>query len=178
MPPETRHANALIRGVAISRYPHEADQALQIILGGSLGPDCRPNMDTYNALLEVCLTQLRQLVTLNSCLAQRLDDHCLPTVAALHLLDRPADWVGHQHSRSEAAVPVAHSDSPACVQGVVLHKRMGTGLSEGTPLGSTAPLIQAEALIMGCRPNKLTHALYCELAMLNRREEVGAASLA
>ena len=55
---------------------------------------------------------------------------------------------------------------------MVHHKRLGTGLSEGSPCGPTASLIQAEALIMGCRPNKLTHALYCELAMLNRREDV------
>ena len=53
VPPETRHANALIRGVAVSRYPHEANKALAIILGGCLGADCRPNMDTYNAVLEV-----------------------------------------------------------------------------------------------------------------------------
>ena len=66
----------------------------------------------------------------------------------------------------------AHAHLAACLQGVVLHKRLGTGLSEASPLGSSAALIQAEALIMGCRPNKATHALYCELAMLNRREEV------
>ena len=66
----------------------------------------------------------------------------------------------------------AHAHIAVCQQGLVVHKRWGTGLSEASPLGSSAALIQAEALIMGCRPNKATHALYCELAMLNRREEV------
>ena len=62
--------------------------------------------------------------------------------------------------------------SRACLQGVVHHRRIETGLSDATPFGRLPESIQGEALAMGCRPNKLSHALYSELYMLHRREEV------
>lgn len=51
--PQTRHGNALVRGYALAERPFAAFWPLQLVLDGSLGPLCRPNTDTFNAVMEV-----------------------------------------------------------------------------------------------------------------------------
>ena len=51
--PQTRHGNALVRGYAISDRPFMAAWPMQLVVDGLLGPQCPPNTDTFNAVMEV-----------------------------------------------------------------------------------------------------------------------------
>ena len=158
---------------------------MQIILGASLGPSCRPDMDTFNALLQVHALLAGPHISRHLFLPCQCQRDCCgreapvrhrrhsgsaapPWFALLLLLlcscaaDRPS-W----------PPPSRERHPQARVQGVVHHRRKGTGLSDATSFGRLPESIQGEALALGCRPNKLTHALYCELHMLHRREQVG-----
>lgn len=51
--PTTQHGNALVRGFAITNRPFMAGWPLQLVTDGMLGPRCRPDTNTFNAIMEV-----------------------------------------------------------------------------------------------------------------------------